>query len=96
MGTMHQNVENVLERDSKLGEIEERVDVLQDDCVHIELQTDRMKKNFCMRNLKAIIAVSVLFLIVLGLLYWKFFMDTPPPPGIPKTIYSLTLFLNFS
>ena len=38
-----------------------------------------MKNKFWMENLKAIIAGSVVGLIVLGLIYWKFFMQPPPP-----------------
>jgi len=86
IGIMHQNVENVLERDRKLGDLEERADALQDGCAQFEKQAAAMKNKFWMENLKAIIAGSVVGLIVLGLLYWKFFM-TPeqpqyaPPPG---------------
>ena len=81
---MHKNVENVLERDRKLGDLEERADALQDGCAQFEKQAAAMKNKFWMENLKAIIAGSVVGLIVLGLLYWKFFMDQPqqgPPPG---------------
>ena len=38
-----------------------------------------MKNKFWMENLKAIIAGSVVGLAVLGLIYWKFFMQPPPP-----------------
>ena len=75
---MHKNVENVLERDRKLGDLEERADALQDGCAQFEKQAAAMKNKFWMENLKAIIAGSVVGLIVLGLLYWKFFMDTTP------------------
>ena len=40
-----------------------------------------MKNKFWMENLKTIIAGSVVGLLVLGLIYWKFFMPQPPPPG---------------
>jgi len=74
IGIMHTNVENVLERDRKLGDLEERADALQDGCAQFEKQAAAMKNKFWMENLKAIIAGSVVGLIVLGLLYWKFFM----------------------
>ena len=57
---------------------------LQDGCAQFEKQAAAMKNKFWMENLKAIIAGSVVGLIVLGLIYWKFFMDQPqqgPPPG---------------
>jgi len=88
IGIMHKNVENVLERDRKLGDLEERADALQDGCAQFEKQAAAMKNKFWMENLKAIIAGSVVGLIVLGLIYWKFFMVPPapaygPPPGYP-------------
>ena len=66
IGIMHQNVENVLERDRKLGDLEERADALQDGCAQFEKQAAAMKNKFWMENLKAIIAGSVVGLIVLG------------------------------
>ena len=42
-----------------------------------------MKNKFWMENLKTIIAGCVVGAIVLGLLYWKFFMDTGPQYGPP-------------
>ena len=52
-----------------------------------------MKNKFWLENLKSMIAMGVVGVIVLGLLYWKFFMDTgpapppyympPPPPPAP-------------
>ena len=38
IGIMHKNVENVLERDRKLGDLEERADALQDGCAQFEKQ----------------------------------------------------------
>ena len=38
IGIMHKNVENVLERDRKLGDLEERADALQDGCALIDKQ----------------------------------------------------------
>ena len=39
---MHQNVENVLERDRKLGDLEERADALQDGCAQFEKQVNTL------------------------------------------------------
>ena len=75
---MHKNVENVLERDRKLGDLEERADALQDGCAQFEKQAAAMKNKFWMENLKTIIACAVVGLFVLGLIYWKFF-STPEP-----------------
>merc|ERR1719446_1868876 len=51
---MHKNVENVLERDRKLGDLEERADALQDGCAQFEKQAAAMKNKFWLENLKAI------------------------------------------
>merc|ERR1719232_654289 len=45
---MHKNVENVLERDRKLGDLEERADALQDGCAQFEKQAAAMKNKFFM------------------------------------------------
>merc|ERR1719449_150195 len=89
IGIMHKNVENVLERDAKLGALEERADALQDGCAQFEKQAAAMKNKFWMENLKAIIGGCVVGLLVLGLIYWKFFAQDqqqqygqyPPGPG---------------
>ena len=49
---MHTNVENVLERDRKLGDLEERADALQDGCAQFEKQAAAMKNKFWLENLK--------------------------------------------
>jgi len=86
IGIMHKNVENVLERDAKLGDLEERADALQDGCKQFEQQAAAMKNKFWLENMKAIVAGCVVAVIVGGLVYWKFFMAPPPPaypPGYP-------------
>jgi len=80
IGIMHKNVENVLERDRKLGDLEERADALQDGCAQFEKQAAAMKNKFWMENLKSIIAGCVIGLLVLGLIYWKFFAQPEQPP----------------
>jgi len=80
IGIMHKNVENVLERDRKLGDLEERADALQDGCAQFEKQAAAMKNKFWLENLKMIIASGIIGVIVLGLIYWKFFMVPDHPP----------------
>lgn len=81
IGIMHKNVENVLERDRKLGDLEERADALQDGCAQFEKQAAAMKNKFWLENLKMIIASGIIGVIVLGLIYWKFFMVPEHPQG---------------
>merc|ERR1719492_610402 len=80
IGIMHKNVENVLERDAKLGALEERADALQDGAAQFEKQAASMKNKFWLENLKSMIAMGVVGVLVLGLIYWKFFMTPAPPP----------------
>ena len=80
------NMISRLERDAKLGDLEERADALQDGCKQFEQQAAAMKNKFWLENMKAMVAAGVVGLIVCGLLYWKFFMAPPPPaypPGYP-------------
>ena len=69
-----------LDRDEKLGALEERADALQDGAAQFEKQAAAMKNKFWLENLKMMIISGVVGVIVLGLLYWKFFMDTGPAP----------------
>lgn len=80
---MHKNIENVLERDRKLGDLEERADNLQDGCAQFEKQAAAMKNKFWLENLKTMIAGGVVGLLLLGLLYWKFMMPEPQPAYPP-------------
>ena len=80
------NMISRLERDAKLGDLEERADALQDGCKQFEQQAAAMKNKFWLENMKAIVAGCVVAVIVGGLVYWKFFMAPPPPaypPGYP-------------
>ena len=71
-----------LERDAKLGALEERADALQDGCAQFEKQASAMKNKFWLENLKAMIAAGVVGVIVLGFFYWNY-MATPAPPPYP-------------
>merc|ERR1711994_586054 len=83
IGIMHKNVENVLERDSKLSELEERADALQDGSAQFEKQAGALKNKFWLENLKSMIAMGVVAVIVLGLLYWHFSAPAAPPAYAP-------------
>lgn len=69
-----------MERDAKLTALEERADALQDGAAQFEKQAASMKNKFWLENLKSMIMMGVVGVLVLGLLYWKFVMDTGPAP----------------
>merc|ERR1719210_3263563 len=79
VGIMRNNVEKVLERDSKLSELDERADALQDGASQFEKQAGKLKNKFWLQNMKFIIAGSIVGLILLILLYFKFSGDAQPP-----------------
>ena len=72
-----------LERDSKLSELEERADALQDGSAQFEKQAGALKNKFWLENLKSMIAMGVVAVIVLGLLYWHFSAPAAPPAYAP-------------
>merc|ERR1719190_59914 len=80
VGIMRNNVEKVLERDSKLSELDERADALQDGASQFEKQAGKLKNKFWLQNMKYIIAGAIVGLILLILLYFKFSDDQRPPP----------------
>lgn len=78
VGIMRNNVEKVLERDSKLSELDERADALQDGASQFEKQAGKLKNKFWLQNMKFIIAGAIVGLILLVLLYFKFSGDSQP------------------
>lgn len=80
VGIMRNNVEKVLERDSKLSELDERADALQDGASQFEKQAGKLKNKFWLQNIKFIIAGAIVGLLILILLYFKFSDDQHPPP----------------
>lgn len=89
-GIMKDNLEKVLERDSKLNELDERADALQDGASQFEKQAGKLKNKFWLQNLKSMIMMGAVGLILLLLVYWKFFASDsapnyyyPPPPPPP-------------
>merc|ERR1719384_1658736 len=59
IGIMGKNIENVLERDSKLSALEERADALQDGSAQFEKRAASLKNKFWLENLKSMIAMGV-------------------------------------
>ncbi|XP_059080979.1 vesicle-associated membrane protein 2-like [Tigriopus californicus] len=78
-GIMKNNVEKVLERDTKLTELDERADALQDGASQFEKQAGKLKNKFWLQNMKFIVIGAILGLILLIMLYFKF-SDEPQQP----------------
>jgi hypothetical protein len=69
----------VLERDQKLTELDERADALQDGASQFEKQAGKLKNKFWMQNAKLMMVGAIVGLILLILLYFKFSDDDPKP-----------------
>lgn len=57
---MRTNVEKVLERDSKLSELDDRADALQQGASQFEQQAGKLKRKFWWKNCKMIIVMVVI------------------------------------
>ena len=66
----------------KLSALEERADALQDGSAQFERHAASLKNKFWLENLKSMIAMGVFGLLLLGIIYWKFF-HTPAAPPYP-------------
>ena len=82
VGIMKNNVEKVLERDSKLSELDERADALQDGASQFEKQAGKLKNKFWLENLKYIIGCAIVGVILLILLYMNYADDQPQGPPV--------------
>lgn len=58
VGIMKTNVERVLERDSKLCELDDRADALQQGASQFEQQAGKLKRKYWWKNLKVCINTS--------------------------------------
>ncbi|KAI5636686.1 synaptobrevin domain-containing protein [Phthorimaea operculella] len=76
VGIMRVNVEKVLERDSKLSELDNRADALQHGAAQFEQQAGKLKRKYWWQNLKmmliigAIGAVVLIIIIVTSFVAW--------------------------
>lgn len=68
VGIMRVNVEKVLERDSKLSELDNRADALQHGAAQFEQQAGKLKRKYWWQNLKMMLiigAIGVILLIII-------------------------------
>jgi len=72
VGIMRTNVEKVLERDSKLSELDDRADALNQGASLFEQQAGKLKRKYWWQNLK-MLALMAVVLIVLILIFSELF-----------------------
>ncbi len=80
VGIMRVNVEKVLERDQKLGELDQRADALQNGASQFEQQAGKLKRKHWWANIKMMIimgVIGVILLIVIIASLWPEGSSTP-------------------
>ncbi|XP_037049427.1 synaptobrevin isoform X2 [Bradysia coprophila] len=65
VGIMRVNVEKVLERDQKLGELDQRADALQHGASQFEQQAGKLKRKHWWANIKMMIIMGVIGVVLL-------------------------------
>lgn len=69
---MRVNVEKVLERDQKLGELDQRADALQHGASQFEQQAGKLKRKHWWANIKMMIIMGVIGVVLLIIIIGKF------------------------
>ncbi|XP_023319727.1 vesicle-associated membrane protein 2 [Eurytemora carolleeae] len=62
---MRVNVEKVLERDSKLSELDQRADTLQEGASQFQTQATKLKRKYWWQNIKMMIIIGVIVAVIL-------------------------------
>lgn len=73
VGIMKVNVDKVLERDSKLSELDNRADALQMGAAQFEQQAGKLKRKYWWKNLKMMIIIGIICSILLIIIICKYF-----------------------
>ncbi|XP_062322302.1 vesicle-associated membrane protein 1-like, partial [Osmerus eperlanus] len=70
---MRVNVDKVLERDSKLSELDDRADALQAGASQFESCAAKLKNKYWWKNCKMMIMMGIIGVIVVGIIFLYFF-----------------------
>lgn len=70
---MKVNVDKVLERDSKLSELDQRADALQHGASQFEQQAGKLKRKHWWSNVKMMIIMGVIGVVILIIIIGEFF-----------------------
>eukprot|EP00052_Salpingoeca_macrocollata_P025276 m.230037 g.230037 ORF g.230037 m.230037 type:complete len:96 (+) comp22404_c0_seq2:2240-2527(+) len=65
VGIMRQNVEKVLERDQKLGDLEDRSDALKDGASRFQSSSRKLKNQMWWKNMKFMLILAAVIIIIL-------------------------------
>ncbi|XP_076125228.1 vesicle-associated membrane protein 3 [Alosa pseudoharengus] len=72
VGIMRVNVDKVLERDSKLSELDDRADALQAGASQFETNAAKLKRKFWWKNCKMwAILIAVIVIILVIIIIWS-------------------------
>merc|ERR1712098_494871 len=74
VGIMSENLEKVLERDSKLTKLDERADALQSGASQFEKQAGKLKQKFWLANTRWLILILVIIIITGMIIYAKTYL----------------------
>merc|ERR1712098_862512 len=72
VGIMSENLEKVLERDSKLTKLDERADALQSGASQFEKQAGKLKQKFWLANTRWLILILVTIIITGMIIYFNY------------------------
>ncbi|XP_065206296.1 synaptobrevin-like isoform X2 [Planococcus citri] len=75
VGIMRVNVEKVLERDSKLSELDNRADALQMGASQFESQAGKLKRKMWWKNIKMMIILGSIGAVILILILYTAFSN---------------------
>jgi len=79
VGIMRVNVEKVLERDQKLGELDQRADALQHGASQFEQQAGKLKRKHWWANIKMMIIMGVIGVVLLIVIIASLWPTSSPP-----------------
>lgn len=65
---MRENVNKVLERDEKIGDIHEKTENLQNEAQRFEKRTKKLKCKMCIENLKSRLVIATIVAIIIFIL----------------------------
>eukprot|EP00092_Neocalanus_flemingeri_P061122 GFUD01073418.1.p1 GENE.GFUD01073418.1~~GFUD01073418.1.p1 ORF type:complete len:120 (-),score=50.04 GFUD01073418.1:385-744(-) len=83
---MRVNVEKVLERDSKLSDLDQRADNLQEGASQFQTQATKLKRKYWWQNMKMMMIIAVIVAILLIIIIvWASSGGSDDPPAVTTT-----------